>query len=38
VVPVHGSRQGSRLHRMFYKREVLAGVFFFNDKSRAKTS
>jgi hypothetical protein len=38
VVPVHGSGQGSRLHRMFYKREVLAGVFSFNDKSRAKTS
>jgi hypothetical protein len=38
VVPVHGSRQGSRLHRMLYKREALASVVPFNDKPGAGAS
>jgi hypothetical protein len=31
VVPMHGSRQGARLHRMFYEREALVSVVPFND-------
>ncbi|WGD54778.1 hypothetical protein QA641_13195 [Bradyrhizobium sp. CB1650] len=38
VVPVHGSRQGARLHRMLDKRKAFASVFPFDDKSRAGPS